>query len=156
MTHLDDKRFASSSDSDALLPLKAASAYQLNAPRPKDCFPCRPFYSEADRLAKGLPSLFNDTRPLNKGLFLGDGFNGFLTVEVWLSGSVKAAVFQLFIIKMKQSGHDSGDHLKSTERQTPDGQPRSIGSIRNVLLTSATAVSLQPAASDVALDPNPG
>lgn len=60
VTHLDDKRLALCSDSDAVLLFKAASVSVLNQARPKGYFPCRPFYFAADRLAQALHALLID------------------------------------------------------------------------------------------------
>lgn len=70
VTHLDDKCIASCLDTNAVLLMKAASAYLLSPARPKGSLLCSPFYSVADRQVKALHALFHDIRTFSNGIFL--------------------------------------------------------------------------------------
>lgn len=146
-----ERRLASFSDSDSVSLLKPASAYLHNQAGPKRNFSCGPFYFAADRFFNAVHAFLNNTWAFNRGVFLGDEFNGFLAPEVSLSCTFKAAAFQIFLNNMKLFGHDSGDRLTCIEQQTLDWLRCSIRHIKNEFLTSSTALPLQPTASGVAL-----
>lgn len=57
------------------------------------------------------------SEPFKKDLFLKKTFSGCQAAEVALTLTVKPAVVEIFVNEIKLFGNDSGDRLKSTEKQ---------------------------------------
>lgn len=70
----------------------------------------------------------------NNGVFLKNGFIGFIAGKVPHSRTVKEALDQLFFKNMKLSSYGSGDRLKSTQKDGLNRQRRCIGRIRYVFV----------------------